>query len=98
MKNLTFSEALEALKDGKRIAREGWNGKNMYVYKSGGGTFSMETADMNPKVKEDLIKRGLKEVTFLDHVNMVSATTDIVVGWLASQTDMLSNDWQILED
>lgn len=86
-KTLTFGQALEALKAGKQVMRNGWNGKNMFLYLIKG---------------TDLQKMGYgygeypNEPTFEDTIGMRTAKNTIVVGWLASQTDMLASDWQIL--
>jgi hypothetical protein len=100
-KNRTYGAALEAAKDGKRISREGWNGKGMFVFQRPGDTLA---ADFIPKVKSlpEAVKAFLAEqgrdIEFLPYLCMWSATGEVVNGWLASQTDMLSSDWCVLED
>ena len=97
---INFGEAIEALKDGKFISRKGWNGKGMYLYLNSG----LITEDMVPEVdntfegiREDLFTRVKNNVsTILPNINMKTATGSIVTGWLASQTDMLAEDWLIL--
>lgn len=81
---MTFGEAIEALKNGKNVARKGWNGKGMFLFLACGIdlTNCICTKDMPPCV---------------DSICMKTAQNTIVVGWLASQTDMLSNDWEIVE-
>ena len=70
---LNFGQAIEALKQGKRVARKNWNGKGMFIF--------MRPADeLNTA-----------------YLCMKAADGTIVNGWLASQTDMLSEDWAILE-
>lgn len=93
---VTFGEALEALKSGKRVARMGWNGKGMFlylVYGMDGGTTCIlkEAPPSGANCVPECPKIG-------DHINMKAADGSIVVGWLASQTDMLAEDWVILED
>lgn len=75
---MTFSEALDACKDGKRIARLGWNGKGMFVFIS---------------YQLDGMPYNLPALPFLA---MKTADEKICVGWLASQTDILANDWAVL--
>lgn len=81
---MSFSEALYALKRGASIARSGWNGKGMFLFLANGKdlTNCICTKDMPPCV---------------DSVCMKTAQNTIVVGWLASQTDMLACDWCIVE-
>ena len=84
---LNFGLALEAAKMGKRIARKGWNGKNQYVEL--GTDFLYDTIGGNGNVvyHEDI---GSKALVFV-------GTRGRQVGWLASQADMLADDWMILE-
>ena len=102
--NLNFGQALEAVKQGKLISREGWNGKGMFV-------FQRPADELDPlfiieKVKSlpEAYKNTLKNVTFQEGEKIkfgaylcIAADNSIVNGWLASQTDMLANDWCILE-
>jgi hypothetical protein len=89
---MTFSTALEALKLGKAVARSGWNGKGMYLYLVGEGRYPPTTP----------IGRAIAE-THSDDLVPYSAyiamkTVDgTVVPWLASQTDVLGEDWVIVE-
>ncbi len=93
----TFGEAIEALKQGKRVAREGWNGKGMFL-------FLLPSGDKIPtKVIHDPALRAVIESevggdTFdaYGSIRMFTADKKILTGWLASQTDILSEDWQIL--
>ena len=111
MKNLTFGEAIEAVKQGKLIARNGWNGKSMFVFQRPEDT--IETS-MIPKIKslpqsvKDWIDKnvddksnrgetGLTPVKFTAYLCMKAADNTVVNGWLASQTDMLAEDWTILD-
>ena len=84
MKEMTFGGALEALKAGKKAARKGWNGKNMFLFLANGEdlTSCICTEDMPPCV---------------DSICMKTAQNTIVVGWLASQTDMLAEEWCIVK-
>lgn len=83
---LSFGEAIEAAKSGKKIARCGWNGKNQYVelatcisYKNAAG----ETVNVNH------CNIGNKALAFV-------GTSGVQLGWLASQADMLAEDWGIV--
>jgi acyl CoA:acetate/3-ketoacid CoA transferase alpha subunit len=84
-KYYSFSEALEALKKGKRICREGWNGKGMYLFLS-----PKEWIDAIEKVK-------WTDYTVQPFICMKTAQNTIQPGWLASQADMLAEDWIVLD-
>ena len=93
---LDFGAALFALKQGKRVARSGWNGKNMFIYLVKGSTIP---ASLLRNEAERHIGAGLEPnapVEIGGHIDMKAADGSIVVGWLASQTDMLAEDWEIL--
>jgi len=94
MENLTFSDALIALKDGKKVARNGWNGKGMYLWLLPKATIQKSW------VKDPLLLSVFGESETLDclgSIRMKTATGEILTGWLASQTDMLAEDWTILK-
>lgn len=74
--NLTFGEALELLKSGVRVARSGWNGKDMWL---------------------KLLHPTEYVLMTLPYIYMKTATNDLVP-WLASQTDMLAEDWLVLDE
>lgn len=92
---MTFGMAIEAMKRGKKVCRKGWNGKGMYLW--------LLPAD---NVKAEWCKEGhLKalaeqnggEFECLASIRMKTADNKVLTGWLASQTDMLSEDWMIVE-
>lgn len=100
--NLTFGQALEALKQGRRISREGWNGKNMFIFLNKGSKDFGDDRDLQPAftegIRTELFDRGDTGTgTRLPNINMQAATGSTVTGWLASQTDMLADDWCILD-
>jgi hypothetical protein len=105
--NISFSEALLYLKQGKRIARAGWNGKGMFIYLNKGsrdataeiaGIPSPESVTHIEGIRIDLFEKGdTGTVTRLPNINMRAASGSTVTGWLASQTDMLADDWEVLE-
>jgi|DEB0MinimDraft_10_1074344.scaffolds.fasta_scaffold06401_7 hypothetical protein len=94
--NLTFGEALEALKQGERIQREGWNGLGMFLFLLPAGHVP-KTAIYDPKLRE-VIDAEVEGETFecLESIRMFTADKKVLTGWLASQTDMLSEDWRVL--
>lgn len=85
---MDFGEAIKALKEGKKVARKGWNGKGMFLYLINGREF------------QNALKYGYGEYecepTITSSIAMKTAQNTIVVGWLASQTDMLAEDWEIV--
>ena len=87
---MSFSGALEALKEGKRVAREGWNGKNMFIFLVQGSTFQVSRAPLNQFYPEGT------EIKYHAHIDLRSANGEIVP-WNPSQADMLSSDWIVLE-
>lgn len=89
--NQTFGAAIEALKQGKRVLRKGWNGKGMFLYLTKGS----EVERARDNVLDDIIK-AKGSCVINGHIDMKAADDSIVCGWLASQTDMLSEDWVIL--
>ena len=109
--NQDFGSAIDAAKRGERISREGWNGKNMFVFMRPGDILNID--DVIDKVQslplsvknffaskdsqEMPSERGLARVKFTPYLCMYPADGSIVNGWLASQTDMLAEDWCILE-
>jgi hypothetical protein len=115
VENQNFGQAIEALKEGKRVARQGWNGKGMFIFERPAD--ELEVGFIIDKVKSlpqsvkdffaDIVKSGANEETkqhlleekikFGAYLCMYASDGSIVNGWLASQTDILSNDWCILD-
>jgi uncharacterized protein YegP (UPF0339 family) len=91
---LNFGEALEALKNGQEVARKGWNGKGMFIFLMKNPLFPMHQID-SPSFKRDNPDR--KFCATKNFLAMRDAQGEIVPGWLASQTDMLADDWMIVE-
>jgi len=95
---LTFGQALEALKAGHAIARAGWNGKRMFVYLNRGSVCGDSIADVIDGVDRSLFDDGdTGTTTRLPNINMRAASGATVTGWLASQTDMLAEDWTVVD-
>jgi hypothetical protein len=82
----SFSAALIHLKDGGRVARAGWNGKGMFLFLVNGSTFKV-----NREPLLSIMGEGT-EVQYHAHIDMKTAQ-GYVVPWLASQADLLSEDW-----
>lgn len=93
---LTFGMAIEAMKRGKKVARRGWNGKGMYVWVMPGSTITNCPNITDPHLKAISDANG-GTVVFVGSVRMKTATGEVLTGWLASQTDMLAEDWEVVE-
>lgn len=93
---LTFGIAIESMKKGFKVARSGWNGKGMWIAISPGYKGLDAKEIWNDHNKEAAIQNGGK-IDIPPYVTMKTADNKIVCGWLASQTDMLAEDWQVIE-
>jgi len=91
---MNFGQALAALKAGKAIARQGWNGKGMFLIQAGGYSVPAQMLRAGgPITPEFLAKRGVDSMEILPHIDMWTADNKYCTGWLASQTDMQAEDW-----
>ena len=91
-KHLGFGDAVVALKEGLRVEREGWNGKGMFLYYVPENKYPAsrnEHGTMIGVFEDDMVPYGA-------YIAMKTAQNN-VVPWLASQTDVLAEDWQIVE-
>lgn len=79
-----FGDAIRYLKRGLKVARKGWNGKGMYL-------FLCFPASIEPKAENVEIYSARQSIAIR------TADSSIVVGWNASQTDMLAEDWVFAE-
>ena len=94
---MTFGDALVVLKKGARVARAGWNGKGMWITLSCAGTRDVPAAGFwSPHNRQHAEEQG-GHAKVLPSITMKTATGEILMGWLASQTDMLAEDWQVVE-
>ena len=87
---MTFSQALEALKACGRVARAGWNGKGMFLFLVPGSRITVSEG----RPLAAVFPVGA-EVDYLPHIDMKTADGK-VVPWLASQTDVLAEDWTVV--
>lgn len=83
----SFGSAIEALKAGKRVSRAGWNGKGMHLYLEDWleGTLRFATGI------------GPRDRKYEPCIVMFTATGTHQPGWLASQADILANDWGVVD-
>lgn len=84
---LTFGDAIHMLKLGKKVARAGWNGRGLWL--------ELQTPDENSKMTLPYIYMNYPATPASDTApaNHINAR----VPWLASQTDMLAEDWTVIE-
>ncbi len=90
---MNFGQALEALKSGEKVARRGWNGKNMYLCYMPGTTIPADL--INGRTKQ--FWPDGKDLPVGGYIVMVTAQGVWQPGWLASQADILSDDWVVVE-
>lgn len=93
---MNFGQALGELNNGSKVARSGWNGKGMFIYLVK-GTF-IPAWKLRNEAKEHVTRtcQDTTPVQINSHIDMKAADGSIVVGWLASQTDMLADDWEVI--
>lgn len=78
---ITFSEALVAVKQGRAIQRSGWNGSGL--------TVKIQRPDENSKMTLPYL--------YIEYPENAKTTPGARCPWLASQTDILAEDWQVVE-
>ena len=83
---MDFGKAIEALKSGKRVKRAGWNGKNQYIELATNISYKNANGEIINCEHEAIGNNALAFV----------GTSGIQMGWLASQADMLAEDWLII--
>ena len=84
---MDFGSAIKLLKEGKRVQRNGWNGKNQYIELATNISYKNSKNEIINAEHESI---GNKAIAFV-------GTSGVQLGWLASQADMLAEDWKIAE-
>jgi len=84
---MDFGDAVRALKSGARVTRAGWNGKGMWLYYVPANSYAAQTDAARAEFGE--------MVPYRAYIAMKTAQGD-VVPWLASQSDVLDEDWEVL--
>lgn len=87
---MSFGLALEAMKQGAKVARLGWNGRGMFLFLVPGSTFKVNRPPLLGIYPEGT------EINYHAHIDMKTADGK-VVPWLCSQTDALAEDWCVVE-
>lgn len=89
---MDFGMAVSAMKEGHKVSRAGWNGKGMFLYHVAAASYP---ASNNPnRSMVGYFENDL--VPYRDYIAMKTAQND-VVPWVASQSDILVNDWFIVK-
>ena len=86
---MNFGDAIESLKAGLKVYRAGWNGRGMFIYLVPAASYPAQTGAAKRYWGEDAL------VPYGAYIAMKTAQEN-VVPWLASQTDVLSEDWDIV--
>lgn len=87
---MDFSDALKLIKQGKRVTRKGWNGKDMFLFFVPGSRFAVNRPPLLGIYPEGTV------IDYHAHIDMKTAQ-GYVVPWLASQSDLLGEDWEEVE-
>ena len=84
---MDFGKAIQLLKEGQRVQRSGWNGKNQYIELATNISYKNTKGELINAEHEAI---GNKAIAFV-------GTSGVQLGWLASQADMLAEDWRVVE-
>lgn len=97
---IDFGRAISYLKEGKKVARAGWNGKGMWIVLMEGMKLPAFSSQELEKKVNDRTAQFIGKDTPLDtlpYIAMWTADGKWLPGWLASQTDILAEDWMVVE-
>ena len=101
MTGMSFRLAIDAMKAGYKVARAGWNGKGMFVYLVIGTEVPIDNLKNECRKHIFPLHSELSDCETTQkicaHIDMKAADGSMVVGWLASQSDMLAEDWIVVE-
>jgi len=92
---LPFGLAIKAMKKGRRVTRAGWNGKYMWRCYGQGNPACPAEQVWNPHTRAIALANG-GAAPVLRYIILETASGEILMGWLASQSGMLAEDWTIL--
>lgn len=93
---MDFGLALRKMKEGAKVSRKGWNGKGMWLCYVP-GVLGAGADEVPVQFKPEVIQRGNAGIEVLPFIAMRTADGKLLLGWLASQTDMLADDWGVVE-
>lgn len=93
----SFSTALDAMQCGEHITRDGWNGKGMYLFILKGLTaMKPQLARFHAGVMQDAHEAYGADRIGIEPFVVMKTADNKYIPWLASQSDLLANDWIIL--
>jgi len=104
--NVDFGKAIEALKEGKRVARQGWNGKGLFVFMQVPSIINREIVpkmqSLPKSVKDEFEKRfndpdNQIDAIYYDNQLALVNPSNLINGWAPSTSDALAKDWVILD-
>jgi len=90
---VSFGEAVDLMKAGNKCAREGWNGKGMFVIFVQG----QKKVPLSPESAYAKVFPKRKAIDINGHFDMYTAQRQMQPGWLASQTDIAATDWMVIK-
>mgnify|MGYP001278525649 CR=1 FL=1 len=103
---MNFGQAIEALKEGKRVQRTGWNGKGLFVFMQVPSTINREIVpkmqSLPQSVKDEFERRFNDpneqiDAIYYDNQLALVNPSNLITGWAASVSDSLANDWVVLD-
>ena len=103
---MNFGQAIEALKEGKKVQRTGWNGKGLFVFMQVPSTINREIVpkmqSLPQSVKDEFERRFNDpneqiDAIYYDNQLALVNPSNLITGWVASVSDSLANDWVILD-
>lgn len=94
--SMTFGDALYHLKQGKKVARLGWNGKDQYVVAQAHTTTTEASKIWNPHNKAHAEKLG-GSIDVTPYCTLKTAQDTLAMGWIPSTGDLFAEDWVIME-
>ena len=104
--SMNFGQAIEALKEGKKVQRTGWNGKGLFVFMQVPSTINREIVpkmqSLPQSVKDESERRFNDpneqiDAIYYDNQLALVNPSNLITGWAASVSDSLANDWVILD-
>lgn len=93
---MTFGHAIEALKQGAKVARAGWNGKGMWLSLSCDGSREVAAENFWSPHNAEFARQNGGKATVQPCITMKNAQGEIQMGWNATQSDMLAEDWAVI--
>lgn len=96
---MDFSDALKELRNGKALRRKGWNAANQYVYLVPQNSYPATTDIAKQEFGFDRTAETANDPVMVPYAPYLAIKTvqGLVVPWLASQTDLLMDDWEVKE-